>query len=235
MPSLIPCPECRRQLRVSDELLGDLVKCPSCGAEFTAASEPPSPPRGRINPRGEIERDIERDEAFRREEGPLDRPRSTRRERDRDEEDDRVERRPRRRRRDDWDDDEDNPFRYRGSSARSQLNGPATALSVIGILGFALSTLALGLFVMAFAFAGPGGAYRDPGEFIGNLVGAIISMVWGLLLTVGAAGMKKLQNYGLCMTASILAILPCCCGLGIPFGIWGLVVLSRPEVLDSFH
>jgi hypothetical protein len=40
------------------------------------------------------------------------------------------------------------------------------------------------------------------------------------------------------MTASILALAPCispCCLVGLPIGIWALVVLSKPEVKSSFH
>ena len=39
------------------------------------------------------------------------------------------------------------------------------------------------------------------------------------------------------MTASILAVVPCvspCCLVGLPIGIWALVVLSKPEVKSQF-
>jgi hypothetical protein len=50
--------------------------------------------------------------------------------------------------------------------------------------------------------------------------------------------MRKLESFGLCMTASILAMIPClspCCILGLPFGIWALVVLNKPEVKSAFQ
>jgi hypothetical protein len=49
--------------------------------------------------------------------------------------------------------------------------------------------------------------------------------------------MKQLKNYGLAMTGSIIAMLPCsvCCLLGLPFGIWSLVVLNNPEVKEAFR
>jgi hypothetical protein len=50
--------------------------------------------------------------------------------------------------------------------------------------------------------------------------------------------MKNLQSYGLAMTASIVAMIPCispCCILGLPFGIWALVILNRPEVKAAFR
>jgi hypothetical protein len=38
-----PCPTCGRALKLGDELLGALVKCPMCGMEFQAPDEPPPP------------------------------------------------------------------------------------------------------------------------------------------------------------------------------------------------
>jgi predicted Zn finger-like uncharacterized protein len=39
MPTIIDCPSCRRQLRVPDNLGGQLVKCPTCGHTFTAPTD----------------------------------------------------------------------------------------------------------------------------------------------------------------------------------------------------
>jgi predicted Zn finger-like uncharacterized protein len=35
---ILNCPQCRRSLRVTDDLLGRLVKCPACGMTFTVSS-----------------------------------------------------------------------------------------------------------------------------------------------------------------------------------------------------
>lgn len=47
MADIIQCPQCERQLRVPDELLGAAVKCPTCGVTFTAqhTTPPPLPPQ----------------------------------------------------------------------------------------------------------------------------------------------------------------------------------------------
>ncbi|MCX7867344.1 DUF4339 domain-containing protein [Limisphaera sp. VF-2] len=63
----------------------------------------------------------------------------------------------------------------------------------------------------------------------GSLLGLAISAV----VAYGAVQMLKLRSYGWSMAASILALIPCtspCCLLGLPIGIWALVVLSQPEV-----
>jgi hypothetical protein len=58
------------------------------------------------------------------------------------------------------------------------------------------------------------------------------------LILYGAIKMLQLQSWGLSMTAAVLAVIPCisspCCCIGIPFGIWALVVLQRPEVKAAF-
>jgi predicted Zn finger-like uncharacterized protein len=36
MPEVVHCPRCTRKLRISDDLLGTSVKCPTCGETFTA-------------------------------------------------------------------------------------------------------------------------------------------------------------------------------------------------------
>lgn len=57
------------------------------------------------------------------------------------------------------------------------------------------------------------------------------------LAFLGALKMKNLQSYGLANTGAILSLIPCCgpcvC-LGIPLGIWALVVLRKPEVRAAF-
>jgi predicted Zn finger-like uncharacterized protein len=45
MPIQISCPTCQRQLRVPDNLIGELVKCPSCQNTFTAEAAESRPPR----------------------------------------------------------------------------------------------------------------------------------------------------------------------------------------------
>lgn len=65
----------------------------------------------------------------------------------------------------------------------------------------------------------------------------LAGLVVDVLIILGATRMKVLQNHGLAVAASVLALLPClspCCILSMPFGIWALVVLLRPEVKSQF-
>jgi len=67
-----------------------------------------------------------------------------------------------------------------------------------------------------------------------STLGIVIS---GLVI-LGTIKMRRLESYGLAMTVSILAMIPCispCCLLGLPFGIWSIVVLNQPHVKDAFR
>lgn len=58
------------------------------------------------------------------------------------------------------------------------------------------------------------------------------------LVIFGGIQMMKLKSYGLSMAASIIAMIPCvgpCFCLGLPVGIWSLVVLNKPEVKAAFN
>ena len=71
----------------------------------------------------------------------------------------------------------------------------------------------------------------------GGIVGAIVALCWAGIVLSGAVQMCRLRGYGYAMTATIVAMVPCslCCILGLPFGIWGLVVLMKPEVKNAFR
>ena len=67
-----------------------------------------------------------------------------------------------------------------------------------------------------------------------NVIGLLISA----LILFGVSRMLSLRNYEFAITATILSMVPCvtpCCLIGLPFGIWALVVLRAPEVKGHFH
>jgi hypothetical protein len=135
-----------------------------------------------------------------------------------------------------------------GPPIRERVSGPAIGLLVTGIIGIVgqligllLNLLGIGLFA---AGAQQQGAPAQQAQFMayfqgtGAIVAAIIGSVVGILIVLGAIKMRNLESYGLAMTASILAMIPCvspCCLLGLPMGIWAIVVLGKPEVKAAFH
>ncbi|MBL9172970.1 MAG: DUF4339 domain-containing protein [Verrucomicrobiales bacterium] len=66
------------------------------------------------------------------------------------------------------------------------------------------------------------------------IVAAIITLIAGQRFL-------SLRSRGLVMTGGILLLLPCCgvsgpvCLLGMPVGIWSLVVVSKPEIRSAFR
>ncbi|NQU26119.1 MAG: hypothetical protein HQ567_32940 [Candidatus Nealsonbacteria bacterium] len=56
------------------------------------------------------------------------------------------------------------------------------------------------------------------------------------LIIAGAVGMRQARNYGLAVTASVVALMPCGLAffLSMPVGIWALVVLLDPKVKATF-
>jgi hypothetical protein len=127
----------------------------------------------------------------------------------------------------------DHIIRDHRSDARSQVSGPAIALMVVGILPLVMSAAGVAFWVFMLAE----GSFAEPEDAIINLLSLVAGMIWGGLITFGAVKMKKLTSFRLAMMASIVAMLPCnsCCVLGLPFGIWSLVVLNRPEVKAAFR
>ena len=69
----------------------------------------------------------------------------------------------------------------------------------------------------------------------GKLLSVMALGIYGFTI-FGALKMRNVQSYGLAMAAAITVMLPCtcCCVLGLPAGIWALVVLNKPEVKAAF-
>lgn len=135
-------------------------------------------------------------------------------------------------------------------AARRQVNVPAIGLiatGVLGIVGAAVSLLSRESIANAYLkfleqmnlpqeqldeFRAQ---MMEPSviDYVGNAAGVAVA----ILTLVGGLRMRALRSYGLALTGAVLALLPCCsscCCVGIPFGIWALIVLLRPEVKAAF-
>ena len=131
-------------------------------------------------------------------------------------------------------------------AALQAVKGPAIALIITASLGAAYYVFS-GLFAL---FVGGAMFHQQlPPDFppqmramiegaqgpLAGIINLAIAAINGFVI-FGAVKMLRLQSYGLAMAASIVAMLPCqcCCVLGLPFGIWALVVLNKPEVKSQF-
>lgn len=133
-----------------------------------------------------------------------------------------------------------------GLDAAEAVKLPAILLMVAGGIGVAMHLLGivLNLLGVGMMAAGnvPDGGGADKGmvlaQGIGSVVGAGVGLGLDALVLYGALKMMNLQQYGLAMAASIVAMLPCislgCC-IGLPVGIWSIVVLVKPEVKSAFR
>jgi hypothetical protein len=128
---------------------------------------------------------------------------------------------------------------------RGKVTGPAIGMLVVALGGFFFSLffIVFGAMKMAGAIppdpspgAGPPAIGLSTDErFALVAIGGMAVMA--VVTAIGAWKMKNVQSYGLSMAACIMSCIPCynsCCLLGIPFGIWGIVVLLNPEVKDAF-
>ena len=136
-------------------------------------------------------------------------------------------------------------FSYpRGTRPESEVSGPAIALMITAILSLLYQGVGLVMHLIGAPFMFPQQNPQVPAWVMAmsgsvGLVVGVVNILLGLLVLFAAIKMKKLENYGLAMTGAIVPMIPCisfpCCVLGLPFGIWALVVLNKPSVKDAFH
>lgn len=207
---IIFCPSCGHKLRVPEELLGQVVQCPRCQLVFTApvrASQRPVPPTGvPLGPRPQ----------------PSTQPQV--------------------------------PVDLGDLRERVW-----TALKPAGLGLLVMSTLTLVWDVYQFM-----AIRRDPARAVADLQTVYQNMgirvddqtLHSLLMTtsavmlallvplklgaiLGAVQILKMQRYWLAVAGSFLALvnfLDCpCCLASLPFSLWALIVLLRPEVRQAFE
>ncbi|MSU31319.1 MAG: DUF4339 domain-containing protein [Pedosphaera sp.] len=79
-------------------------------------------------------------------------------------------------------------------------------------------------------------AYMEFVEKFG-VVTNILVLALSLVTVLAGVRMLQLRSYGLVLTGIFLAMMPClsgCCCLGIPLGIWALIVIIKPAIKASF-
>lgn len=75
----------------------------------------------------------------------------------------------------------------------------------------------------------------EPLELAMSIVLMIVTLTLGIVTLFGSIKMLRLENYRMSIAASIAAMIPCyCCFVGLPTGIWALVVLRDPNVKRAF-
>lgn len=127
----------------------------------------------------------------------------------------------------------------------SRLSGPAYGLIGVGGIGIAVQFITLSMQVLNFgmgaaAVANGGGGEEAIITLLSGTVGVAMSglaIVLGGLIIFAGFRMKDARSWNLAVGASVVAMLPClspCCILGIPAGIWALMVLMDDAVKEEF-
>lgn len=123
------------------------------------------------------------------------------------------------------------------SYARAKVSGPAIVLITLSALTVGLLVLALIVDVWLIASGLAAQAGQEDSAIFVRIVWSLLMLGANGVILVGALRMKDLRSRALCQAACILALIPCLGPsfiLGIPFGIWGLIVLNDPAVAQSF-
>ena len=129
---------------------------------------------------------------------------------------------------------------------KMQVSGPSIGLLVTGVVGGIFSFLGLIMSfmgtsissIMADRLEDFDDRYTQIYEGAAGIASSLIGILVAAFIIYAALKMKELSQYGLCMVASILAMIPCispCCVIGLPIGIWCLVVLTKPEIKEAFQ
>ncbi len=74
-------------------------------------------------------------------------------------------------------------------------------------------------------------------EYGGQIFAMLLMATTAVIVLAGSLHMIRLKSYRSAMTAAIVSSIPCCSPcffLGIPFGIWAIVLLIRPDVKSRF-
>ncbi|MFW6051054.1 MAG: hypothetical protein ACODAU_07760, partial [Myxococcota bacterium] len=125
--------------------------------------------------------------------------------------------------------------------AAQRVQTPAIALIVYAALGAAFQVLGL---ILSATGAGLEMIERQlPPEvaFGGGLAIAqnVVSLLVAGGVIYGALQMKQLRSHTLAIVGAALACIPfinpCCCLIGLPLGVWAIVVLVKPEIKAAYQ
>jgi hypothetical protein len=140
--------------------------------------------------------------------------------------------------RDDYD-DEFGQTRSPREAARRMVLGPAIAFIPIGVLGILGMLAAEAALLFENLDRALGGANFHIFNLVIGTVGVLLAIALFAMVIAGGANMMRLQRRWLALFAAYvvtgLALAGCYAILFFPFGIWGLVVLYRPDVREQFR
>jgi len=130
-----------------------------------------------------------------------------------------------------------------GPDAHSRLMPPAIGLMVAAVFGLLVQTASLMLSLVQMLGFNTGKLPQN--EMMANYLGGGIGIVFGVIgllisafILFAAVCMMRSRFHGVAVAGTIVAMVPCispCCCLGLPIGIWALIVLLEDEVKAAFQ
>ena len=113
---------------------------------------------------------------------------------------------------------------------------PAIVLLVLSIIYLLIVVLSLPIQVVRFSNV-DASTPRGVSQLTGGIGSLVVWIAMSLAIIAGSICMLRLKGYSGAMTAAIVSVIPLCSPcfvLGIPFGIWAIVLLRRPDVRNRF-
>jgi hypothetical protein len=136
-----------------------------------------------------------------------------------------------------------NPYASPTQSNDPYFNSATNPLTIPAVFLLVLASIMLLLILLSF----PGqfirlsaidtSTPRGSGELAGGIVGLIVWPLINVMIIIGAISMLQLKSYRNAQAAAVMALIPICTPcfiLGIPFGIWSLILLNREDVKKRF-
>ncbi len=125
----------------------------------------------------------------------------------------------------------------------NQVSGPAIGLLITGIIGaiFSLAgffSISIGTGLSTLWWEGFPDRFEELWEGAFGIGGSLVAICVAAFIIYAALKMREQSQWGLAVAASVLAMIPCispCCIIGLPIGIWSLIILTKPEIRAAFH
>lgn len=139
---------------------------------------------------------------------------------------------------DDYSDDEDNYASLRPDARPARLPGILSACLCLLTLLILIAEVALILGMPQLMKNNPllAGGPPPPDELLIGL--RAFAGLWILVVLTASFRMMSGRNHGLAVAGMVMHLFPCtglCWPLGLAVGVWGLIVLQRPEVKAGFE
>ena len=131
---------------------------------------------------------------------------------------------------------ENNPY---ASPAPGYGPPPSNPLLPPAIILLVLSTLYVMLTILSLPTQFENLRFSEPGSsvWVGTVLTITVTPLMNVVIAFGSLAMIRLKGYRWAYVATIFSLIPFCSPcfiLGIPFGIWALVLLNRADVKERF-